>query len=162
MTSCSVSPWATKSQSTPTSRHVKVFIVCLLSRDKAPVQRMLVLGRHAVQCAVLPVRLRHDLRQAKLWVGSDEITGCFAKHCDWRLPNIDELKTIVDHRTHYPSIDAIFGPTRSDAYWSATTQADDQRFAWGMLFRDGDALPFHKAGHFFVRAVRGGSDHSER
>lgn len=93
----------------------------------------------------------------------DEITGCFANHCDWRLPNIDELKTIVDHRTRYPSIDAIFGPTRSDAYWSATTQAEDQRFAWGMLFRDGDdALPFHKAGHFFVRAVRGGPDHSER
>jgi hypothetical protein len=72
MTSCSVSPWATKSQSTPTSRHVKVFIVCLLSRDKALVQRMLVLGRHAVQCAVLRVRLRHDLRQAKLWVGNSK------------------------------------------------------------------------------------------
>src|ERR1700761_2725007 len=25
------------------------------------------------------------------------ITGCFANHCDWRLPNIDELETIVDH-----------------------------------------------------------------
>jgi hypothetical protein len=92
----------------------------------------------------------------------DEITGCFAKHCDWRLPNIDELKTIVDRRTQYPSIDAIFGPTRSDAYWSATTQTDDKRFAWAVVFRDGDALSFNKAGHLFVRAVRGGSDRSNR
>jgi hypothetical protein len=93
----------------------------------------------------------------------DEITGCFARHCDWRLPNIDELKTIVDHRTGNPTIDAIFGPTQPSTYWSATTQTQHPTFAWGLTFRNGGELdPFNKAGHFFLRAVRGGSDHSGR
>jgi hypothetical protein len=86
-----------------------------------------------------------------------EITGCFANHCDWRIPDIDELQTIVDRRTGNPTIDAIFGPTQSSTYWSATTQAEDPHFAWGVTFRNGGELdPFNKAGHFFVRAVRGG------
>ena len=87
------------------------------------------------------------------------ITGCFANHCDWRLPNIDELATIVE--TNVPGgaarIDAIFGPTEPNTYWSATTRVGERRFAWGIYFRDGIADPYNKSGHFFVRAVRGGS-----
>jgi Protein of unknown function (DUF1566) len=86
------------------------------------------------------------------------ITGCFANHCDWRLPNIDELATIVDKNVPAggPTIDAIFGPTQRNTYWSATTDRQDRRLAWAIHFRDGIADPYGKSGHFFVRAVRGG------
>lgn len=89
------------------------------------------------------------------------ITGCFANHCDWRLPSIDELKTI-----HYsnvgqlePTIDAIFGPTHRAPYWSATTWREGRERAWALSFftAGGDAHTFDKNGYFFVRAVRGGS-----
>jgi Protein of unknown function (DUF1566) len=88
------------------------------------------------------------------------ITGCFANHCDWRLPSIDELRTIFDTNVgpNDPTIDAIFGPTHQSVYWTATTWSESRAYAW--------ALPFYptlrgrfeanKARYFFVRAVRGG------
>jgi hypothetical protein len=89
------------------------------------------------------------------WDGKT-ITGCFANHCDWRLPNIDELETILDRRV---GIDAIFGPTHPEFYWSATTWREDRTYAWAVRFRTygDDLLWFGKHGYLFVRAVRGGS-----
>jgi hypothetical protein len=92
------------------------------------------------------------------------ITGCFANHCDWRLPSIDELKTIVDSNVGQsePTIDAIFGPTIPSYYWSATTVEKDRYegfTAWVLDFGKarGGAETFVKDGVLYVRAVRGGS-----
>ncbi len=52
-----------------------------------------------------------------------DVTGCFAGHCDWPLPNTAELQAIVDCSLGNPCIDPIFGPTQSGFYWSASTQA---------------------------------------
>ena len=57
-------------------------------------------------------------------------TNCFAGHCDWRLPKVNEnsdftaeLETILDCSSFFaPCIDPIFGPVAS-VYWSATTAA---------------------------------------
>ncbi len=54
----------------------------------------------------------------------ETVTGCFANHCDWRLPQIDELKGIFLSPfscSTSPCIDSIFGPTQSLYSWSATT-----------------------------------------
>jgi hypothetical protein len=87
------------------------------------------------------------------------ITGCFANHCDWRLPSIDELKTIEYSNVgpYEPTIDAIFGPTHRARYWSATTWREGRERAWALSFftAGGDAHTFDKNGYFFVRAVRG-------
>jgi Protein of unknown function (DUF1566)/Collagen triple helix repeat (20 copies)/IPT/TIG domain len=54
--------------------------------------------------------------------------GCFAQHCDWRIPTILELQSIItetsvcDSLTTFPCIDPIFGPTQPGLYWSTTTQ----------------------------------------
>jgi len=89
-------------------------------------------------------------------------TNCFAGHCDWRLPKVNEnsdftaeLETILDCSSFFaPCIDPIFGPVAS-VYWSATTAAccgDD--LAWTRDFRDGERDPKPKAQAFHVRAVR--------
>jgi hypothetical protein len=88
-------------------------------------------------------------------------TSCFANRCDWRLPEINELKGIrdvfVDGCGHGdPCIDPIFGPTFSEPYWSATTFAGDLRRAWFVNFNGGGVSFDFKTNNAHVRAVRSG------
>lgn len=91
--------------------------------------------------------------------GSATITGCFAGHCDWRLPTIVELQSIVDASQGEcvsgsgPCIDPVFGPTKADAYWSSTSY----QFGAFALYVSMDNPTFNAAyrtNPFFVRAVR--------
>jgi hypothetical protein len=91
-------------------------------------------------------------------------SGCFAGHCDWRLPLIEELAGIVDTTEGLcgggrsgACIDPIFGPTLASAYWSATTVARSPGRAWGADFGVGPAVDSgHKKLILYVRAVRSG------
>jgi hypothetical protein len=86
-----------------------------------------------------------------------DVTGCFAGHCDWRLPNIVELQTILDCGFGPPCIDPIFGPTASSIYWSASTLASNPVLAWYAFFDDGYVNVNFTAGVSYFRAVRAGS-----
>jgi len=47
-------------------------------------------------------------------------TGCYAGHCDWRLPVVEEIHAIVDCTLGQPCFDqAVFGPrsTTQQTYW---------------------------------------------
>jgi hypothetical protein len=86
-------------------------------------------------------------------------SGCFAGHCDWRLPTVAELGTIL--LAFFPScgtnpcIDPIFGPTQSGFYLSATTYGNPL-LAVAVIFGDGSGDFVGKTTGGFVRAVRGG------
>ena len=89
----------------------------------------------------------------------------FAKHNDWRIPNVRELQSIVDHArcaaAYFPScndeaaINPIFGPTVL-FYWSSSTYAQNPSFAWVVEFLTGGVVVGIKDKPFSVRAVRGG------
>jgi Protein of unknown function (DUF1566) len=88
--------------------------------------------------------------------------GCFAGHCDWRLPTSEEVGGLVEPTLGAcaggagPCVDPIFSPTQADGYWSATTFARNASRAWLVDLSSGGLAAGGKDLSFFALAVRGG------
>jgi hypothetical protein len=87
--------------------------------------------------------------------GSGPTTGCYAGHCDWRMPLVEQLTTIVDCSFGIPCIDqSVFGATNVSVYWSSTTHATFPDGAWVVALDNGSVFSVSKTGNRYVRAVR--------
>lgn len=88
-----------------------------------------------------------------------ENTLTLGGYSDWRLPNANELNSIVDFNQYYPSIDPIFENVKySIGYDSSTTVSNSPNSVWNVSFRDGGTGAGGKiiVPHHAVRCVRGG------
>lgn len=98
-------------------------------------------------------------------VSSNGSSTCFANHCDWRLPNIPELQSIVD--TSIPNCGSsavcidpafapihVFGLNNGNEVWSSTTAADSSINVWIMNFNFASSDEFQKPFPLPARAVR--------
>ena len=58
---------------------------------------------------------------------------------DWYLPDVEELRSIVNYGKYNPAIDlAYFSNIHGDWYWSSTRAAYNGGSAWLVRFDDGD------------------------
>jgi hypothetical protein len=93
----------------------------------------------------------------------------FAGYDDWRLPNVNELLTLVNYGVGVPAISSAFDTGCTAGcnvftcsctrryYWSSTSSAAEPHRAWVVNFF-GSTYVATKGGAFHnVRAVRGGS-----
>jgi len=74
---------------------------------------------------------------------------------DWRLPNKNELFSIIDMSKYQPDISSVFTNITSYDYWSSTSYASDSSNAWIVSFY-GHVEWDSKLTGAHVRCVRGG------
>jgi len=102
-----------------------------------------------------------DSRIGDLVTWESAITMCetlsLGGHDDWQLPNINELKTIIDRNKVDPAIDNSFINIGDGNYWSSTSVKDDEYNAWVVDFRDGNLNDTSKSSENYVRCVRDGN-----
>jgi hypothetical protein len=98
------------------------------------------------------------LAKLNLNASGDGVAACFANHCDWRVPLISELRSILSSGCpSSPCIDPIFGPTQIAFHWSSSSAASDPSLVWSVSFFNGavsGTMP--KTNQNSARAVRGG------
>jgi hypothetical protein len=91
----------------------------------------------------------------------------FAGSSLWRLPNKNELASLVERRCFEPAINATPFPnipsswfwdsnTPSRWFWSSSPAAGHSDSAWTVNFSYGRVTYYSKSYHFYVRLVRGG------
>lgn len=78
---------------------------------------------------------------------------------DWRIPNMDELRTIVDYARKENVFDTkIFGNCQVGDYWSSNVFIPQPEMSWVIFSGFGSAIAKVRDSERYVIAVRGGND----
>lgn len=79
----------------------------------------------------------------------------FAGFENWRLPNKNELGSLVDYACAQPALDVnLFPETRSAGYWTNTPNTFTELRAWAVNFAHGDHTSSSRTDLMAARLVR--------
>ena len=78
-------------------------------------------------------------------------------HSDWRLPNVNELHSLIDLRESDPALPAghPFSYVQNSPHWSSTTCGGDTAKAWTVDIGDGYVYSGDKTNQQRLMPVRG-------
>lgn len=87
-------------------------------------------------------------------------SGGFAGHTDWRLPNREELESLVEKACYAPAINTTLFPNagaiRVAGYWSSSPHARNPDTVWVVYFDAGNTNDVRRNYDRSVRLVRSG------
>jgi len=99
---------------------------------------------------------QYTFAQALAFVESMNRDG-FGGFTDWRLPNREELRSIVDYDSYSPALAKAFGADcPSSFFWSGDPYGPNPDLVWGIYFSYGCAICYPSGNRYSVRVVRGG------
>lgn len=111
-------------------------------------------GRNDTDCSG-GATTRHSWAQA-LGVAVTANTASYKGHADWRLPNKNELESLVDLTRYNSFINPVLQNTPAGFYWSSTNRVIGRDYAWFVDFYGGNTILSIKTYSAYVRLVRGG------
>ena len=93
----------------------------------------------------------------KDWSGVQEYCKSLTigEYSDWRLPEYNELLSIVDYNKANPVIKKGFKNVASSRYWSSSESVSYSSKAWYVNFSSGNTYSSYKSSKSYVRCVRG-------
>lgn len=97
--------------------------------------------------------------QEYTWQGALQAADAatYAGYDDWRLPNKNELASIVEEACAFPAMNTLVFPNASGSVvWSSSPDGYGWYYAWSVTFSHGSVSVDSKDRFNLVRLVRGG------
>lgn len=111
-------------------------------------------GLEGAGCTGTAVAATWQEALARVATANSQSGGSFT---DWRLPNRNELASLVETKCVNPAInETIFPGTPSQTFWTSSPYARNASMAWAVDFNSGNVTPLPKANARSIRLVRGG------
>ena len=102
----------------------------------------------------------HTWPDAMDCVANQYRSSCYAGYCDWILPNIRQLQSLIDFGRHNPVLPSghPFTSVMNFSYWSSTTSVVGTESAWLLYMNSGTTSFGNMQNGALVWPVRGGYD----